>query len=318
MIKKVQIYIGGHMEIKLRMLLIFSVLFLQSAGVRGEQMIASDTRIQSQISHIVSMPNTGEAQEAILREISQLKKMDTVEHLLQQLIYFRTNTMKMYNAGKITGETMEQTMNMTLYTIGTLLIPMDDTFEKISSPSAQILIKSVIPYLGTEDTDLKKQLYRMLKMVDLNASGKFNFKYSEYPVDYSEYKLFIEINKDKLSEPLVQYMYQKAPGEALITLANVYLNPMEKDTVIRDENIIREDFRKRSHGPVKNRPHTISAEAKQAFEQLSSEHSQWWVQMYIAEILSREPEFSTSIILEKLQKNKHPLILKVMGEKDGK
>lgn len=300
-------------------LIVFAVLFMQSVGSSGDQMIVPDPQIQTQINRIISIANTTGNKEEMLGEMAKLKGMGTTEHLLQQLIYFRTNAIKSFNAGKITSNEMENAREIVLYTIGTLLTPADTSFEKISSPSAQTLIRAIVPYLGTEDPDLKKELYRMLKMVDLNVSGRqVHPKYSEYPVAYVEYKLFIETNKDNLSEPLVQYMYQKSPGEALLTLTKVYIDdPQERNTIIHAEDVIKEDFWKRYHGPVKSRPRTISPEAKQAIDQLSR-YPQWWIQLYVAEILLREPQFSSPQILERLKDTKHPVVLKTLEKITGK
>jgi len=201
------------------------ILSVQFIGLGADRMIIPVPEIQTQINQIVLLGKTGAQREKVLNEIAKLKQMGTVECLLQQLIYFRTNTMKIYNEKKITSREMETTMDMALYIIGNFLKPVDDNFVKITSESAQNLIRAVFPYLNTEDTDLKKQIYRMLKMVDLNVSGKqIHPEYSEYPVDYTEYKKFIESNKNSELEPLIQYMSQISPGDALVILAHVYID----------------------------------------------------------------------------------------------
>jgi len=283
-------------------------------------MIAVDTKIQDQINHVVAVEHIASRKEEILLEIKKLKEMGTAEHLLQQLIYFRANMRKVKDAGQITSDRMESGMNTTLYIIGTFLTPTDQSFQKISSLSAQFLIKAVVPYLETEDPNLKKELYRILKIVDLDVAGKqVHPKYSEYPVDYTEYKLFMEVNRDNLSEPLVQYMYQKSPGDALLTLAQVYLkDSTEKDSVIQAVAIIREDFWKRYHGPAESRPRIISVKAMQALDQLSARYPQWWIQMYVVEIILREPRFINPQILERLKNAKHPFILEKLEKTSGK
>jgi len=306
MIKKVQIFC-----------LVLWILSIQFIGFGADRMIIPIPEIQTQINQIVLLGKTGAQREKIPDEIAKLKQMGTIECLLQQLIYFRTNTMKIYNEKRISSDEMEIAMNMALYIIGNFLKPADNSFEKIASESAQDLIRAVFPYLDTEDTELKSQLYRMLKMVDLNVSGKqIHPKYSEYPVDYTEYKKFIETSKEKI-EPLIQYMYERAPGDALITLSQVYIkDPDEREKIINEEKIIREDFQKRYSGSLESR-HSVSEQAKKAINQLSM-YPQWWIQLYVAEIIYREPRFKDSQILERIKSTNHPLVLKSLGKGDEK
>ena len=282
-----------------------TVLGKSNQAISMDQMIIPNPRIQNQISHLLSVKNVEES----LQEISKLKEMDKIEILIQQLIYFQVATMKNFNMKNITSNEMEERMNSAYFVLSKLLT-LDEKSMRLTSPSAQILISAIIPYLGTEDTDLKKQLERMLKMIDYCGIDK---------VDYSEYKSFIEKRKDNLPEGLIKYMFHRSPGEAFLTLAQIFIHdPEERRSIIQSEEIIEQDFRKRYLGPVESSV-KISSKAVEAFNKLSK-YEYWWVRLYFAEILRKDPyaplyvETTLPEIIKSLEQDGHPLVKETMAE----
>lgn len=246
-------------------------------ALNERQIIMPNAQIQRQISRIAAVKEENE----ILPEILKLKKMESGnrKYLLQQLIYFRVDAMKRYNSGVIDSKNMERAMNNSLFTIGKIL-NVDRRKRMLDHNSAQDIINAVIPYLGTTDRELKKQLYRMLKMIDYRGINKAN---------YHEYKLFIEQNKADPPQKLVEYMYKKSPREALLTLLNIYEKEAEERKIITDlARIISADMEKQSFKVI-TVPCRADPEAKKALDKLSN-YKQWWVKIYVDEVLRRKEE----------------------------
>ncbi len=292
-----------------KLLVIMCILAIQSnmlgrcdQVIKNDQGIKPDLVIQDQFKHIVSE----EDKEKSISDISTLKEAENrnLGHLIQQLIYFRVNIKQMYDMKKISYNEMETSMNGSLHIFNNFLTVKQGS-NKIDSAAVGQIVSAVVPYLGTEDQDTKKQLRWLLKGIDFQELSSGN--YGLYKADYTEYELFIKDKKDAPPQSLIQYMYEISPGDALLALTRIYINESKiQDAITQSEKLIKDDSQKRYFSPVEKRK-TVGAEARQAVDDLSK-NDQWWVRLYVAEIIGREPALRSPEILDRLKKDTNPLV----------
>lgn len=285
---------------------------MQCVGAQEEgPTIEPDDKMQSIFTDIISPTEedkevfSDDGEKFLKAKLAELKQMGdgNVEYLLQQLIYFRANTKRMYNMKKITSNNMEKAMDIVGLIIIRECLNLNEDSTKLHSPSAQSAINAVVPYLGTKDPELKKQLHWVLEKIDFRGIEELN---------YAEYESYIENKKDNPPQALIQYMYYTSPGEALLSLMRVYMEDFgERQGIIQAEQVIRKDIEKRYHGPIEGKS-KVAPQAKEALNELSK-YNQWWIRLYVAEILLRQPKFRTPEILERLKKDKHPLVSEALS-----
>ncbi len=251
-----------------KLILVVVVALLMQFDAFGQE-ITPNPRIQAQIDRIVSVGSAAENEEDLFSEISKLKEMEgNVEHLIQQLIYFRVNAMRMCDMGQISSDDMENAWGFSLIALWKILT-VDESTKRLSSASAQSIVSAVLPYLGTENLVLKKQLHRFLKSIDYGDGFKR---------DYSHYESFVKEKKKNPPLPLIQYMYEKSPGEALLVMLGIYeKNPEREKAIIQAKETIDADMKNRGYGVDRS-------QAIEALEGLSRAR-RWWVRLYVAEIM---------------------------------
>ena len=240
------------MKNSLRLILVVMVVLLVQFNAFGQE-ITPDPRTQAQIERITSIENL----EELFNEIPKLKGMEeNLEHLIQQLIYFNLNT-----------EGTEK--GMRTVTIFWKILNIDETTWRLPSASAQSFINAVLPYLETKNADLKELLYD--EWLPLIEGGGLK-------PDYSYYESFIKSKKKRPPLPLIQYMYEKSPGEALLVLTRVYAkDPKTREPIIQAKETIDADMKNRGYGVDRS-------QAIEALEELSR-NRRWWVRLYVAEII---------------------------------
>ena len=147
------------------------------------------------------------------------------------------------------------------------------------------IANGVLPYLDSPDGKMRKQSHNWLGEVDAGRSGK--------EPDFGVYESIIRKRKGDVPKGLVRYMYAKSPESALSTMASIYL--------------------------TRDRAEALMNEAG-ALETLSK-RSEWWVNLYVAETMKRNPKLRSSVALEHLKKSEHPLVqeaIKEIGKADKK
>ncbi|MCK4648373.1 hypothetical protein KAT51_02500 [bacterium] len=298
------------MKNSLRLILVAMVVLLiqidavgNGKTMGGGQEITLDPRIQAQIECIASAAE--DDKETHRREISKLRKMEgSLEHHIQQLIYFQLNKIRMHRAKEITYDDMEQAVLVAEY-ISCILVGIRDQMPlRLAPASAQSVINAVSPYLGTKDPDLLDLLHTQLLRIDALRGDD--------ELDYSYYESFIKERKKNPPLPLIQYMYEKSPSEALLTLSQIYIkDPKAREPLIRAEQIISAD--------IKNRGYDVDrSQAVKALEELSH-YKEWWVRLYVAEIIQtpygpvRYYKLVSPGTLEKIKKDSSPLVRAVFS-----
>lgn len=273
----------------------FGICAVYAWGADENQVIMPDSRLQDEFNNIVSPENEGQVSSSEILKLKENTK--SVEHLLQQLVYFRANARKVYFQEKTSSVQLDRATNVS-YIILKEFINLDEKSKKISSASARSIINAVVPYLGTKDLELRKQLLWLLNLIDYRGILK---------VDYGEYESCIKDVKDNPPQALIQYMYEKLPGEALLSLMHVYMKePKNEESIVQAESAIREDIKKREFGSVEESS-KVGLDVKEALNKLSK-NEQWWVRLYVAEVIGREPVLRSPEILERLKKDTSPLV----------
>lgn len=168
------------------------------------------------------------------------------------------------------------------------------------------LVLGITPYLGTNDAKLRRLLEELLDGIE---------KPRERDRDYKAHRNVIEASKDRPPLALIQHMYEKSPGTALITLQRVYLRKSEKITpIIWAEHVVSDVLWKKENRFLK--PET---DIPVALEQLDilSRHEAWWVRLYVAETLRQNPEFRTPELVERLENDEHELVREELNRPVG-
>jgi hypothetical protein len=275
------------------MLLVYFGTYIWAAD--DDRAIKPDLRLQAEFNNITS---SEKGEGALSSDISKLKEeTKSMEYILQQIVYFRANAKKMYLEKKVTSAQMDRVTGAS-YIILNGFLDWDASSRKLSSVSANHIIDAVVPYLETKDPELRKQLLWLLNLIDYRGILK---------VDYSEYELYIKSKKDNPPQTLIQYMYERLPGEALLTLMRIYMKEAEvREFIAHAEQVVDNDIRKRYYGPLESRS-KVDSEAIEALNKLSR-NDQWWVRLYVAEIIGREPALRSPEIIDRLKKDTNPLV----------
>jgi hypothetical protein len=164
----------------------------------------------------------------------------------------------------------------------TFLLDWDTRTEKPTSSSSLTLIKAVLPYLGTADPQLRKELHHTLMWVDqMHGSKK----------DFTQYEFYLKNNTNDSTKALVTYMYDRDPPAALLSMARIYgTKDVEADLAA-----------------------ILKSDPKAALQSLA-DRPEWWARLYVAEMMKKNPQLRDPVILKKLEKDNHPLVREKVAE----
>lgn len=168
------------------------------------------------------------------------------------------------------------------------------------------IVRALAPHMNAKHPKLREIAREQLGHVD-NASGG---RSSLAPLNFGEYRRYVEHrlrSKEPVPEGFVSYIFLQAPGEAL--LAYVRASTFSKEQAneyLWSEHVVSDAIWKKEHGFQQE----FDAAKPAALEELTalSQHEQWWVRLYVAEILRRHPEFRTPLLMERLRKDEHELV----------
>ena len=153
------------------------------------------------------------------------------------------------------------------------------------------LVHALIPYLGTGDPKVEKQVRDWLGGTEDPSASR--------PRDYSQYRTFIQVRVQKgeeLPRSLIHYMYDSEPGTAVVMLMRAHVgdNPKEKRPILWAEHLVADVLWKWKHGFLKRG--VVEPEAVEALWDLS-DHPRWWARLYVAEIMRQHPPFRTDELI---------------------
>ena len=105
-------------------------------------------------------------------------------------------------------------------------------------------------------------------------------------------------------------MFKLSPGRALVTFNRVYTTGREasKSTLFA-EHTISDTLWKQQNSFLE--PNEIEPAALEQMDILSR-RKEWWARLYVAKIMRQHPAFRQSEVVERLKRDKHPLIREAM------
>lgn len=169
------------------------------------------------------------------------------------------------------------------------------------------IVLALTPLLETKDPDLLRKVRNILGGFEDRAAGR--------RLDFSVYR---EILADRLrgGEPLpdglVRYLYDSDPGEALLTLmrAHQLRQPEELKAILWAEHVVSDVLWKQQYGFLK--PDQVEPAAIGELAKLSG-HREWWVRLYVAEIVRQHPAFRQPELMDRLKHDEHALVRDVIS-----
>lgn len=183
----------------------------------------------------------------------------------------------------------------------------------LASISDSALLEGVLPYLDLPDLAMRKRVQGFLKGIEKHDGP-----------NYETYGACLQGMVDSPPSSLIEYMYRKAPGEALRACEMAFSKhfndkhniPREqriatRQAVLWASHVVADILWQQENGFVRSDETT-----PEALEQLAtlSAFDQWWVRLYVAEILRSEPEFQTDGVVAALRQDAHPLVRKTIEE----
>ncbi len=238
--------------------------------------IEPDARYQAAFEAVASAANTAQLDE-------RLKELEAL-------------------AGGNHAPLVEQLLHYLAHTNDPRANPVAGLMLKRLDVPAHSAVAVLAPQLSTADAAIVDRARELLRHYEDRSAGR--------PPDFSGYRAFVESQVRARREPsyeLVRFMYDSDPGVALLTLMRGYQlrEPGEIRPILWAEHVVADLLWRRQHGFLK--PDAVEPAA---LEQLSAllRHRDWWVRVYVLEMLRRHPELRTEALVQNLQKDDHPRI----------
>lgn len=256
--------------------------------VAGEDTIVPDPTVQAQIDRTVqaylvshSEVSAKYAHKALDEQLKlyALAKNDTV--LVRQLLYYAMHP---------------------LSDSGAIMVSWVFAEAHISDRE---MLEAVLPYIETSDRILRRKVLDCLNVVE--GAPPLG-----HPPNYETYYEYLRGRTNSPPLALIEYMYRKAPGEALRTCETVFGDIREdRRNIVWAEHVVADVLWKQENGFLKR--DEITADAVEQLDQLARcDH--WWVRLYVAEILRSQPEFRTGAGVARLAQDVHPSVRKTIEQ----
>lgn len=197
----------------------------------------------------------------------------------------------------------------------------------LSMTPPEILLEAIVPELGP-----KGKLHRILEGKYSDTRKRLERQSPQgHPGEagFRHYSSYLENHQDVVTAPyLIAHMFRTAPGEAFHALIQArYFGvpypplPLSKGAsnnagirpLLYAEHVIS-DVIWHQHFRFDIAPEQL-AKAKNELNTLS-QHKDWWVRLYVAEIMQQHPELRVKEVTERLKKDENELIRDAMVRKD--
>jgi len=210
--------------------------------------------------------------KAAMKEIKE-KSKGNVPSLFPQVICYRAGIKRKLAAKVISSQEAEKLLTGTY----SLLKEIAPTQDAIRNGGWKLdILNAIAPYLGTTNALQKEQLEWVLGKVDYKGARER---------DYGTYRMFLKKSSDVSSFGLVVYMYDHDPKAAVLTMADVYADDATRieltDQLKGDSKSILKSF---------------------------ADRPEWWVRLYVAETMKKQPQLRDEVILKKLEKDDNSLV----------
>jgi hypothetical protein len=124
--------------------------------------------------------------------------------------------------------------------------------------------------------------------------------------EFAHYRAFLSNNDESDAEPLIRYMYRRAPGQAMLTMASVKQTTPDRYRELQlAEHTVRDATWKLSKS-FKAEFEQVAPQVRADLAKLASAE-EWWVRMYVASIM-RIPQLRDEKIFGALTTDPHPLV----------
>lgn len=139
------------------------------------------------------------------------------------------------------------------------------------------IASALIPYLELDDKNMAKESAELLAGFDYNMERK--------TFDFQRYEKILHDANGKLPDGLIRYMYDQNPETALDVMGRV-MGKTPPQAELREG---------------------LKDDPKAALQSLAN-RPEWWVRLYAAEMLKKNPQLRDLTILKKLEQDVHPLV----------
>jgi len=235
-----------------------------------------DDAIQARITDVVTaMVQDGNTREQVeaLRQAADGRR----EALLMQLALFLSDS-----------ESTEEAM------VGALLVHALEF-----TPDEKLT--AVLPYLEAEPASLRRVLAEILGTIDRPEDGT---------PDFAFYEQWLRQHGRGPNAALIGYMYRVSPGTALASMTRVFGGG---GTEAADPaGVATLEARVAKHEGLLRWTEGERADAGEVLDRLAKDPS-WWVRLYVAATLQREPELGTSALRARLAADQDALVRSVAG-----
>jgi hypothetical protein len=129
--------------------------------------------------------------------------------------------------------------------------------------------------------------------------------------DFSAFAQFIQ-NQSSSPHNLILWMYQRDPSAALWQLVRIYgqeLDDASRRNLTVGEHVVSEILWRQQQGLLESNQYE-SAAADHL--DVLSKFSQWYVRLYVAQILSANPRLAKPDVVQRLLTDENPLVVRVM------
>jgi len=172
-------------------------------------------------------------------------------------------------------------------------------YQFLDLSGGQILL-AIAPYISTEDESLRKHLRELLCDVERDPPSG--------PPNFSHYESYILAFKNRTHLALVEYMYERSPTTAALSMMNIYSTDREdRKALLWAEHVVSDILWKQNHAFLD--PRQVEPDAVQQLDKLSR-RPEWWIRLFVAAMLAQNPEFQVADMVGRLRNDEHPLVRK--------
>jgi len=154
-------------------------------------------------------------------------------------------------------------------------------------PSNEELVSAVASWIDTSDPRFRKMIRDILWEID----SERQYKSKGVMPDYTWYESWIAGHTNASAVGLIRYMYGRSPDAALMSMARVYGTKTSETEVLA----------------------SLKGDPKAALQSLA-DRPEWWVHLYVAETMKKQPQLRDAVILKRLETDGHPLVKEKVAE----
>jgi hypothetical protein len=268
-------------SLTVRVLLLALVLLRNALGASPSTNAVCRLVPDPSMQGLLDQIHAGRSIDDVTNALSELKAA-CAGHLafcFPQLIYYRAEVKRKHLQDQMASADLEKRLAAT-YIILREIAPTQDDWKRVDWKLG--VLDSITPYAGADDPLVAEQVKWILKKMDY--AGVKN-------VDFGAYEQFLRDKPQESGATLIKYMYLRDPQAALSSMAHVYGNRAVETEIAT----------------------TLKGNPKAALQSLV-ERPEWWVHLYVAETMKKQPQLRDAALIKKLEKDDHPLVKEKVAE----